>query len=157
MKMRKRYGLFLHGSILASCAFLFVQSVSGGYYPGPREKVEGLGVWSWVFFAVSACLFMLGFMCLRKRHAILGDAVAGISIIVGSFLTIVGLFKIPSSTLSISQSSSSPSGIVATRYILNDPIMAPIGIGLIIMAAAVIIISKRRRHITPLPPIPPPP
>jgi drug/metabolite transporter (DMT)-like permease len=155
--MRKRLRLFLSGLILITYTILLIQVVSGGYYPGPREKVEGLGVWSWVFFAVSACLFVLGFVCLKNRHAILGDAVAGMSIIVGSFLTIVGLVKIPSSVLSISQSSSSPSGIVATRHILNDPIMAPIGIGLIIMAVAVIVVSKRRRHITPLPPILPPP
>ena len=157
MKMRERFRLFLSGLILFTCTVLFTQFVSGGYYPSPREKVEGLGVWSWVFFAVSACLFALGFACLKKRRPILGDAVAGMSIIVGGFLTIVGLVKIPSSSLSISQSSSSPSGIVATRHILNDPIMAPIGIALIIMAVAIIVVSKRRRRITPLPPILPPP
>jgi hypothetical protein len=156
LKMLKKSHLLLKSSVLVSSAFMFVQFVSGYVYPGPRESIEGLGVWSWFFFAVSACLFVLGFLCLKKRRAILGDAVAGISLVVGGFLTVVGLVKIPSSSLSISQSSSSPSGIVATRHILNDPIMAPIGIALIVMAIAIIVVSKRRRHITQFPTPPPP-
>jgi len=151
--MRDRSRVVIGGLLSVTCTILFAQFVSGYVYPGPREKVEGLGVWSWVFFGVSACLFVLGFACLKKRRPILGDAVAGLSILVGSFLTIVGLVKIPSGTLSISQSSS---GIVATRYVLNDPIMAPIGIGLIMIGAAVIVVSKRRRHIRLVPPPLPP-
>lgn len=154
--MRKAIQWFQSGLIGLACLILTVPLVSGYVFPGPREKVEGLGEWSWVFFALSACLFACGIIAIKTRRPKMGGGVAGLSVVLGSFLTIVGLVKIPSSILTISQSSSSSSGIVATRHILNDPIMAPIGIGLLILAAALIVISRRWKKSALHPPPPPP-